>query len=36
MTGFAEYEDIDTAKACIDKYDGMDMGTGTKLSFRAL
>lgn len=36
FSGFAEFEDVETAKAAIDKYDGMDMGTGTKLSLRAL
>jgi len=34
--GQAEYETTDAAKACIDKYDGVDMGLGTKLSFEAL
>ena len=27
--GTVEYEDVDTAKAAIDKYDGTDMGLGT-------
>ena len=30
-SGQAEFEDAATAKAAIDKYDGMDMGLGTKL-----
>ena len=30
--GTVEYEDVDTAKAAIDKYDGMDMGLGTTLT----
>jgi len=34
--GKAEFETADAAKACIDKYDGVDMGLGTKLSFIAL
>jgi len=35
-TGQAEFEEVGQAKACIDKYDGMDMGLGTKLAFEAL
>ena len=34
--GQAEFEEVDAAKAAIDKYDGMDMGLGTKLAFEAL
>ena len=34
--GIAEFEDAATAKACIDKYDGVDMGLGTTLEFKAL
>lgn len=34
--GQAEYEGVDAAKACVEKYDGMDMGLGTKLAFEAL
>jgi hypothetical protein len=34
--GQAEYEEMSAAKACVEKYDGMDMGLGTKLSFEAL
>jgi len=34
--GVVEYEEVDTAKAAIEKYDGMDMGLGTKLELRAL
>jgi len=36
-SGQVEFEDgAGAAKACIDKYDGMDMGLGTKLAFEAL
>lgn len=35
-SGQAEFEEVDSAKAAIDKYDGMDMGLGTKLAFEAL
>jgi len=34
--GRVEYETIDSAKAAIDKYDGVDMGLGTSLELRAL
>jgi hypothetical protein len=34
--GKAEFSTADAAKACIQKYDGVDMGLGTKLSFTAL
>ena len=34
--GQAEYEEVSAAKAAVDKYDGMDMGRGTELSFEAL
>lgn len=35
-SGVAEFGDVATAKAAISKYDGMDMGTGTKLQLTAL
>merc|ERR1711871_892337 len=35
-SGQAEFEEASIAKACIDKYGGMDMGLGTKLAFEAL
>ena len=31
LTGRAEFEETDAAKAAIDKYDGVDMGLGTTL-----
>jgi len=34
--GAAEFETVEAAKACIDKYDGVDMGLGTTLEFKAL
>ena len=34
-SGTVEYSDAATAKAAIDKYDGMDMGLGTKLQLTA-
>ena len=34
--GQAEFEEVAAAKAAVDKYDGMDMGLGTALSFEAL
>ena len=34
--GEVEFEGVDEAKAAIDKYDGMDMGLGTKLAFDAM
>lgn len=34
--GKAEFKAAEAAKACIDKYDGTDMGLGTKLEFTAL
>ena len=36
LTGRAEYEEVDAAKAAIDKYDGVDMGLGTTLELQAL
>lgn len=36
FSGTATFADVATAKAAIDKYDGMDMGTGTKLALTAL
>ena len=36
LTGRAEFEDAATAKAAIDKYDGVDMGLGTTLELQAL
>jgi len=36
LTGRAEYEETDAAKAAIDKYDGVDMGLGTTLELQAL
>ena len=35
-SGRAEYEEIDSAKAAIEKYDGVDMGLGTTLELQAL
>lgn len=35
-TGRAEFGDIESAKAAIDKYDGVDMGLGTTLELQAL
>ena len=35
-SGRAEFDGPEQAKACIDKYDGMDMGLGTKLEIEAL
>jgi len=35
-SGQATFEEVSTAKAAIDKYDGMDMGLGTKLQFEPL
>lgn len=35
-SGTAEFEEASMAKAAIDKYDGVDMGLGTELSFEAL
>jgi len=35
-SGRAEFEDIDAAKAAIEKYDGMDMGLGTTLDLQPL
>lgn len=32
----AEFDSSAAAKKCIEKYDGVDMGLGTKLSFTAL
>jgi len=34
-SGRAEFETIESAKAAIDKYDGVDMGLGTKLELQA-
>ena len=34
--GEVEFEGVSEAKAAIDKYDGMDMGLGTKLAFEAM
>ena len=34
--GSAEFEEVATAKACVDKYDGMDMGLGVALTIEAL
>ena len=34
-SGTADYGDVALAKAAIDKYDGMDMGLGTKLEITA-
>lgn len=31
-SGKVEFDDVDTAKACVDKYDGMDMGLGNAIS----
>jgi len=31
-SGNVEFEDVDTAKAAVDKYDGMDMGLGNAIS----
>jgi len=36
LTGRAEYDDVDAAKAAIYKYDGVDMGLGTTLELQAL
>lgn len=36
LTGNAEFEEVDAAKAAIDKYDGVDMGLGTTLELQAL
>jgi hypothetical protein len=36
LTGRVEFEDAETAKAAIDKYDGVDMGLGTTLELQAL
>jgi len=36
LTGRAEFETIDQAKAAIEKYDGVDMGLGTTLELQAL
>ena len=33
---FRTYEDVASAKAAIDKYDGVDMGLGTTLELQAL
>ena len=35
-SGQAEFDEISAAKAAVDKYDGMDMGLGTALSFESL
>lgn len=34
--GRVEFETIDSAKAAIDKYDGVDMGLGNVLKLEAL
>ena len=34
--GSAEFATADEAEKCIEKYDGVDMGLGTKLTFTAL
>jgi len=36
LSGRAEFEEIDAAKAAIEKYDGVDMGLGTTLELQAL
>merc|ERR1719148_457823 len=36
MGGRVTYEDVASAKAAIDKYDGVDMGLGTTLELQAL
>lgn len=36
LTGRAEFEKTESAKAAIDKYDGVDMGLGTTLELQAL
>jgi len=35
LTGRVEFEEVASAKACIDKWDGIDMGLGTTLELRA-
>ena len=35
-SGVAEFDEVDMAKACVDKYDGMDMGLGVALTIEAL
>lgn len=35
-SGTAEFEDVDTAKAAIEKYDGMDMGLGNAITLEPL
>merc|ERR1719240_1280477 len=34
LGGTVEFDDVDTAVKAMEKYDGMDMGMGTKLSMR--
>lgn len=36
LTGRVEFEEIDAAKAAIEKYDGVDMGLGTTLELQSL
>jgi len=36
LSGRAEFEELDAAKAAIEKYDGVDMGLGTTLELQAL
>ena len=36
LTGRAEFETTEAAKAAIEKYDGVDMGLGTTLELQAL
>uniref|UniRef100_A0A7S2G062 RRM domain-containing protein n=1 Tax=Octactis speculum TaxID=3111310 RepID=A0A7S2G062_9STRA len=35
-SGRVEYEEVESAKSAIDKYDGVDMGLGTKLVMKSL
>lgn len=36
LSGRVEFEDVATAKQAVDKYDGMDMGLGTKLELESV